>query len=83
MMEGTISTWNPEQLYGFIQPADKSDQVYVHVNEIQSNVPVKEGSKVLFEIKSTDHGREARAVKLLNSESPARGERRRIGISTT
>jgi cold shock CspA family protein len=82
MMEGTISTWNPEQLYGFIQPADKSDQVYVHFNEIQSNVPVKEGSKVLFEVRSTDHGREARAVKLLNSESPARGERRLKGRVT-
>jgi len=82
MMEGTISKWNPEQLYGFIQPADKSDQVYVHVNEIQSNVPVKEGSKVLFEIKSTDQGREARSVKLLNSESTTRGERRLKGRVT-
>lgn len=82
-MEGKITSWYPEHLYGFIQPADMSDRVYVHMKEILSNGPVKEGSRALFEVKNTENGREAKSVKLLNSDSPSLGERRLKGRVTS
>ncbi|MBK8139072.1 MAG: cold-shock protein [Chloroflexi bacterium] len=65
---GTVKWFNGEKGYGFITPESGAD-LFVHYSEIQSSGfrTLNEGDKVEFEITDGKKGKQASAVKVLNS----------------
>ena len=52
MRTGKIKWFNPDKGYGFIEPDDKSKDVFLHVSELQKIglTDIKEGEKLSFEL---------------------------------
>ena len=65
---GTVKWVNGEKGYGFITPESGAD-LFVHYSEIQSSGfrTLNEGDKVEFEITDGKKGKQASAVKVINS----------------
>lgn len=61
MQTGTVKWFNATKGFGFIQPADGSKDVFVHISEVdRSGVgSVQEGDKVSFELESGQGGKAA------------------------
>ena len=63
-MKGTVKFFNSMKNFGFIEPEDKSKDVFVHTSGITSG-PIAEGDQVEFDVESTDRGNKAvNVVKL-------------------
>lgn len=61
MQTGTVKWFNATKGFGFIQPADGSKDVFVHISEVErSGVgSLQEGDKVSFELESGQQGKSA------------------------
>jgi CspA family cold shock protein len=57
-MDGTVKWFNPTKGYGFIQPADGSKDVFVHISAVEQAGlrTLQEGQNVSYELK-TERGR--------------------------
>jgi CspA family cold shock protein len=66
--QGTVKWFNGEKGYGFITPESGAD-LFVHYSEIQSDGfrSLNEGDKVEFEITEGKKGKQASAVRVVNS----------------
>jgi CspA family cold shock protein len=64
MATGTVKWFNAQKGYGFIQPADGSKDVFVHVTAVQQAgmTTLTEGQRLTFEV-SNERGKPA-ATKL-------------------
>ncbi len=64
MATGTVKWFNPVKGYGFIQPADGSKDVFVHISAVERAglETLREGQKVSFDL-ATERGKTA-AVNL-------------------
>ncbi len=64
MTTGIVKWFNAAKGYGFIQPEDGSNDVFVHISALESAgmMALDEGQKVSFEL-ATERGR-TRAVNL-------------------
>jgi CspA family cold shock protein len=62
MATGTVKFFNMQKGYGFIQPADGSKDVFVHISAVQRSgmQSLVEGQKVSFEV-VTERGKPAAA----------------------
>lgn len=60
---GTVKRWFAYRGCGFIAPDDESDDVFVHVSDVEEVTGLKEGEKVEFEVESTYNGSRAVNVK--------------------
>lgn len=60
MATGTVKFFNVTKGYGFIQPADGSSDVFVHITAVQQAGmdSLREGQKVNFDVQ-TERGRPA------------------------
>ena len=67
MAQGTVKWFNAEKGFGFIAPADGSDDVFVHYSEIQGSGfrTVVENQQVEFEIGEGAKGLQAEKVRAL------------------
>ena len=67
-VQGTVKWFNGEKGYGFITPESGPD-LFVHYSEIQGTGfrTLDEGAKVEFEITEGKKGKQASAVRLVNS----------------
>ena len=67
-IQGVVKWFSAEKGYGFITPESGAD-LFVHYSEIQSSGfrTLNEGDKVEFEITDGKKGKQASAVKVLNS----------------
>ena len=52
MRTGKIKWFNPDKGYGFIEPDDKSKDVFLHISALQKIglTDIKEGEKLSFEL---------------------------------
>ena len=62
MAPGTVKFFNMQKGYGFIQPADGSKDVFVHISAVQRSglQSLVEGQQVSFEV-VTERGKPAAA----------------------
>ncbi|MSO71446.1 MAG: cold-shock protein [Alphaproteobacteria bacterium] len=60
MTTGTVKWFNPVKGFGFIQPADGSKDVFVHISAVERAglETLREGQKVNFEL-ATERGKTA------------------------
>lgn len=61
-MKGTVKFFNESKNFGFIEPEDKSKDLFVHKNDIAEG-PISEGDQVEFETSEGDKGPKAVNVK--------------------
>ena len=64
-MKGTVKFFNQSKNFGFIEPEDKSKDLFVHKNDIVSGT-LNEGDKVEFDSEDGDKGKKAVNVKKIN-----------------
>jgi len=59
MAIGTVKWFNATKGFGFIQPQDGSQDVFVHISEVQRSglVELREGDKVEFEVQPGQQGK--------------------------
>lgn len=64
MPEGTVKWFNADKGYGFIQPADGGDDLFVHFSAIQMSGyrTLEEGQRVSFEVVQGQKGPQAANV---------------------
>ena len=60
MPTGKVKWFNPSKGFGFIQPDDKSKDVFVHISAVQRAglATLNEGQKVRYEV-VTERGKQA------------------------
>ncbi len=56
-MEGTIKRWLVS--YGFIGAPEFEEDVFVHLSDVNSGLPLEEGQKVTFEVEEEPKGPKA------------------------
>ena len=61
-MKGTVKFFNESKNFGFIEPEDKSKDLFVHRNDIVEG-PIRDGDMVEFESAEGDKGLKAINVK--------------------
>lgn len=64
-MKGTVKFFNQSKNFGFIEPEDKSKDLFVHKNDIVSGT-LNEGDAVEFESAEGDKGKKAVNVKKID-----------------
>jgi CspA family cold shock protein len=59
MTLGTVKWFNPQKGYGFIQPDDGSQDVFVHISAVERSGigNLHEGQKVSFELERGNRGK--------------------------
>jgi cold shock protein len=59
MTIGTVKWYNPQKGYGFIQPDDGSQDVFVHISAVERSGMgnLHEGQRVSFEVERGGRGR--------------------------
>lgn len=61
-LKGTVKFFNERKNFGFIQPENDEEDVFVHRSDIEGD-SLKEGDEVEFEIQEGDKGPKAANVK--------------------
>ena len=69
MATGTVKWFSGEKGYGFISPADGSDDVFVHFSKIEGSgfKTLEEGAKVQFETEPGQKGLQATSVTVVGA----------------
>ena len=65
MTIGTVKWFNPTKGYGFIQPEDGSQDVFVHISAVERSGigNLHEGQKVSFEVVQGPKGKQASNIQ--------------------
>ncbi len=64
MQKGTVKFFNNSKGFGFIKPADNSEDIFVHTSGLIDQI--KENDKVQFEVQRGKKGLNAVKVEVLN-----------------
>ena len=64
MKEGTVKFFNDSKGFGFIKPADSSEDIFVHVSGLISEI--RENDRVQFEVEQGKKGLHAVNVELID-----------------
>jgi CspA family cold shock protein len=59
MATGTVKWFNPTKGYGFIEPADGSKDVFVHISAVERAgiASLNEGAKVSYDLQAGQNGK--------------------------
>lgn len=70
MKTGTVRWYDPQKGYGFIDPTDKSEAVFVHFSSLQQEgfKCLEDGQRVRFEVEEGEEGPKARNVQIIDDE---------------
>ena len=63
-MEGTVKFFNNTKGFGFIKPADSSEDIFVHSSGLIDNI--REDDKVEFDVEQGKKGMNAVNVRLID-----------------
>jgi len=63
-LKGTIKRWLSGRGYGFIEPDEGEDDIFLHTSEVQGVYLLQEGQRVEFDVEDTDKGPRALNVSL-------------------
>ena len=66
MLEGTVKRWIDGRGYGFIEPDEGGDDIFVHNTDLDGTYMLKPGQKVEFDVENTPKGPRARTVKVID-----------------
>mgnify|MGYP001803151365 CR=1 FL=1 len=68
MIKGSVKWFNPTKGYGFIQPEDGSNDIFVHINEVEKAgiSQLNENQKLSFEITDNRGKKAAANLKLID-----------------
>ena len=71
-MKGTVKWYNARKGYGFITPADNSEDVFVHATALKNSGLKKlyTGSEVTYETDQDEKGRRAKSIKVTKEIKP-------------
>ncbi len=64
-MKGTVKFFNERKNFGFIEPEDKSKDLFVHANDIEVG-PIQDGDQVEFDSEDGERGLKAVHVKKIS-----------------
>lgn len=64
-LKGTVKRWLSGRGYGFIEPEEGGDDIFVHHSDIKGAYDLKEGQKVEFEVQSSQKGPRAINVNIV------------------
>jgi len=65
MLEGTVKRWIDGRGYGFIEPDEGGDDIFVHNTDLDGTYVLMQGQKVEFDVETTPKGPRARTVKVI------------------
>ena len=65
-MEGTVNWFNIKKGYGFVKGDDGQDY-FIHYTAVPKGVFLREGDKISFESAQTEKGKQAKDIRLLES----------------
>lgn len=65
MQQGTVKWFNAVKGYGFIEPSDGSQDLFVHHSNILGDRPLEMGERVQFEVEQTPKGLKALQVSVI------------------
>lgn len=65
VLKGTVKRWLNGRGYGFIEPEEGGEDVFVHHSEVSGAYDLREGQRVKFEVQSTSRGPKAINVRLI------------------
>lgn len=65
-MEGTVKRWVEGRGYGFIEPDEGGDDIFVHNTDLDGTYVLMQGQKVEFDVETTPKGPRARNVKVID-----------------
>ena len=65
MLEGTVKSWIDGRGYGFIEPDEGGDDIFVHNTDLDGTYVLMQGQKVEFDVETTPKGPRARTVKVI------------------
>jgi cold shock CspA family protein len=75
--EGQLKSWNAERGFGFIEPADGGQEIFLHVSAVPTNFrPPRLGQRFTFEITLNREGKK-RASNVGVAAAPRSGRVRR------
>ncbi|MAY83856.1 MAG: cold-shock protein [Flavobacteriales bacterium] len=64
MQKGTVKFYNTQKKFGFIQPSDQGQDIFVHESGLVDEI--RENDSVEFDVERTQKGLSAIEVKILN-----------------
>ena len=64
-MKGTVKRWLDQRGYGFIEPEEGGEDVFVHHSEIQGAYALRQGQEVEYDLERSPKGPQAVNVKLV------------------
>lgn len=64
-MKGTVNRWLNGRGYGFIEPEEGEEDIFVYHSEVSGAYELREGQIVKFEVQSTSRGPKAINVRLI------------------
>ncbi|MFH1376627.1 MAG: cold shock domain-containing protein [Candidatus Woesearchaeota archaeon] len=67
-MEGTVKWFNVRKGFGFVN-GDDGEDYFVHYTSVEKGTFIRENDRVSFESATTDKGKQAQDVKLLQKGS--------------
>jgi CspA family cold shock protein len=65
-LKGTVKKWLTYRGFGFIEPEEGKDDIFVHCSEIEGVFDLREGEEVEFEVEVTPKGPRAINVELVS-----------------
>jgi len=77
-MKGTVKWYNARKGYGFITPADNSEDIFVHATALKNSGLKKlyTGSEVTYETDQDEKGKRAKSIKVTKEVKPKLDEKK-------